>query len=148
VPFDSLTTLDYPHDDLFIGDLWTDQYYPYSFDGKIDEVRISNIARYQIIIADIEDNKDIPPSTLLLEQNYPNPFNPSTKIKYSIPELSFVTIKVYDLLGRELLTLVSEEKTVGEYEVEFSGNGLTSGVFFYRLNVGNYIDTKKMVFLK
>jgi len=84
----------------------------------------------------------------LLEQNYPNPFNPSTTIKYQIPEKSFVTIKVYDVLGNELTTLVNEEKPSGSYEVEFDGTNLTSGIYFYQLRAGKYVETKKMVLLK
>ena len=95
-----------------------------------------------------------------LYQNYPNPFNPSTKIRYDISEKSFVTLKVYDLLGREVATLVSEEKFAGSYEVEFSTkvssgiNNLSSGVYFYKLaanssiNGENYVDTKKFVLIK
>jgi hypothetical protein len=100
-----------------------------------------------------------------LEQNYPNPFNPSTKIKYQIPELSFITLKVYDALGSEVATLVNEEKPIGSYEVEFSAIGgsasggdassFASGVYFYRLQVypangeaGSFVETKKMVLLK
>jgi hypothetical protein len=148
VPFDSLTILDYPHDDLFLGDLWTDANHPYSFDGKIDEVRISNIARYQIITTDIEDTKDIFPLTPLLEQNYPNPFNPTTIINYQISELSFVTLKVYDVLGNEIATLVNEEKPIGSYEVKFDASSLPSGVYFYRLQAGSFVETKKMVLLR
>ncbi len=153
VPFDSLTILDYPHDDLFIGDLWTDAYYPYSFDGKIDELRISNIARYQITLTDVEDNnKDILPLTPILEQNYPNPFNPKTIIKYQILELSFVTIKVFDVIGNEITSLVNEERTVGEYEVEFNTSYInhdpSSGIYFYQLKAGSFIETKKMILIK
>ncbi len=149
VPFDSLTILDYPHDDLFIGDLWTDAYYPYSFDGKIDEVRISNIARYQITITDIEDNnKHILPLSILLEQNYPNPFNPTTTIQYAIPTEGIVTLKVYNILGQEIRTLVNEEKPAGTYEVEFDGTGLASGIYFYKLQAGNFIETKKTLLIK
>jgi len=83
-----------------------------------------------------------------LSQNYPNPFNPSTTIKYQLPEMNFVTIKVYDVLGNEVATLVNEEKPVGEYEVEFDGTGLPSGIYFYQLRAGNYVETKKMVLLK
>jgi hypothetical protein len=93
-----------------------------------------------------------------LEQNYPNPFNPTTVIKYYIPELSFVTLKVYDVLGNEIETLVSEKKSIGSYEVEFSAIGgsasgrnastLPSGVYLYRIQAGNYIETKKMILLK
>jgi len=149
VPFDSLTTLDYTNDDLYIGDLWTDQISPYSFDGKIDEVRISNIARYQITLTDVENsNKDILPLTRILEQNYPNPFNPITTIKYQIPVRGFVTIKVYDVLGNEVATLVNEQLPAGEYETDFSGNNLTSGIYFYQLKAENFFETKKMILLK
>jgi len=83
-----------------------------------------------------------------LEQNYPNPFNPTTKIKYQLPKISFVTIKVYDVLGKEISTLVNEEKPAGNYEVELTGDGLPSGIYFYQLRAGNYIETKKMVLIK
>jgi len=83
-----------------------------------------------------------------LTQNYPNPFNPSTKIKYQIPELSFVTIKVYDVLGKEVTTLINEEKPAGSYEVEFDASRLPSGVYFYRLQAGSFIETKKMILLR
>jgi hypothetical protein len=96
-------------------------------------------------------------SNFILSQNYPNPFNPTTTIKYSIPELSFVTIKIYDVLGSEVTALVNEQKSVGTYEVEFNshsggvrsaGGGLTSGVYFYRLQAGDFIQTRKMILLK
>jgi hypothetical protein len=83
-----------------------------------------------------------------LEQNYPNPFNPNTTINYQIPELSFVTLKVYDVLGSEITTLVNEEKPVGSYEVEFDATILSSGVYFYRLQAGSFVETKKMVLMK
>jgi outer membrane protein assembly factor BamB len=83
-----------------------------------------------------------------LKQNFPNPFNPSTTINYHIPELSFVTLKVYDVLGNEVATLVSEEKHTGNYEVEFGGTGLPSGIYFYRIQAGSFIETKKMVLMK
>jgi len=88
------------------------------------------------------------PTEFALEQNYPNPFNPTTIIKYQIPELSFVTLKVYDVLGGEVATLVNEEKPVGNYKVEFDATGLPSGVYFYRLKAGSFIETKKMVLMK
>jgi hypothetical protein len=94
----------------------------------------------------------------LLSQNYPNFFNPTTIIKYEIPELSFVTIKIYDVLGNEIATLVNEEKKVGSYEVEFSSIGgsasgrnaysLPSGVYFFKLEAGKFSETKKMILLK
>ena len=91
-----------------------------------------------------------------LYQNYPNPFNPSTKISYRISELSFVTLKIYDVLGNELATLVNEEKPMGNYEVEFDADELPSGIYFYQLISGNistssgqvFSETKKMALLK
>jgi hypothetical protein len=83
-----------------------------------------------------------------LSQNYPNPFNPSTVISYQLPVISSVTLKVYDILGREVATLVNEEKPAGSYEVQFDASGLTSGIYFYQLNAGQYSETKKMILLK
>jgi len=83
-----------------------------------------------------------------LYQNYPNPFNPTTIISYQIPELSFITLKVYDVLSNEIATLVNEEKTISNYEVEFDASGLPSGIYFYRLQAGSFVETKKMVLMK
>jgi hypothetical protein len=83
-----------------------------------------------------------------LSNNYPNPFNPSTKIKFEIPDLEFVSLKVYDVLGNEIATLVDEEKLAGEYEVDFDGKGLSSGLYFYTFKAGNFSETRKMVLLK
>jgi hypothetical protein len=97
-----------------------------------------------VFVAD--DSK--PPLVYLLSQNYPNPFNPTTKIIYAIPQLSFVTLKVYDVLGKEVAALVNQEKPTGSYEVNFNGSELTSGIYFYRLQAGDYLETKKMILLK
>jgi len=83
-----------------------------------------------------------------LRQNYPNPFNPTTIIKYDIPELSFVTLKVYDVLGKEVANLVNEEKQSGYYEIEFNSINLVSGIYFYKLQSGSFVETKKMVLMK
>ena len=80
----------------------------------------------------VEENGVVHPTEYVLFQNYPNPFNPTTTIKYQIPELSFVTLKVYDVLGNEIATLVNEEKPVGNYEVEFNASELSSGIYFYQ----------------
>jgi hypothetical protein len=88
------------------------------------------------------------PNSYNLTQNYPNPFNPKTTIKYDIPELSFVTLKVFDVLGREVITSVNEEKPVGNYETKFDATSLPSGIYFYRLQGGSFVETKKMVLLK
>lgn len=94
------------------------------------------------------ENNDEPMLSFELSQNYPNPFNPSTKIRYEIPEMSFVTIKVYDVLGKQILSLVNEEKSAGNYEIEFNGKELASGIYYYRISAGNFSQTKKMILLK
>ncbi|MBK9097227.1 MAG: T9SS type A sorting domain-containing protein [bacterium] len=103
------------------------------------------------IVVSVENTE--PAKTFFLSQNYPNPFNPVTKIKYSIPqdvrgEKQEVMLKIYDVLGREIATLVNEEKPAGEYEVEFDGSALPSGIYFYRLKAGAFSETRKMVLLK
>jgi hypothetical protein len=88
------------------------------------------------------------PESYTLNQNYPNPFNPSTKISWRSSVGSWQTLKIYDVLGNEVATLVDEYKPAGKYEVEFNASALTSGVYFYQLKTENYIETKKMVLLK
>ena len=88
------------------------------------------------------------PSQLTLIQNYPNPFNPSTNIEYSIPNAGMVTLKIYDLLGREISTLVNEEKQPGNYQVRFDGGKLSSGVYIYKLQFNNSAINKKMLVIK
>jgi hypothetical protein len=88
------------------------------------------------------------PSNYELVQNYPNPFNPVTKIQYSVPQSSLVTVKVYDVLGKEIEILIKEEKPAGEYELTWNATERPSGVYFYRLQAGSFIQTKKMILLK
>ncbi len=95
-----------------------------------------------------EKQERIIPSYFILKQNYPNPFNPTTTINYSVPKAGLVTIKVYDALGREIETLVNEEKLSGNYKVEFNGNKLSSGIYFYRMQARNFVETKKLILLK
>ena len=83
-----------------------------------------------------------------LFQNYPNPFNPSTKIYYHIAQTGFVKLAVYDILGNEVETLVNEEKPIGSYKVNFDATGLSSGIYFYKLQAGDFVQTKKMILLK
>ncbi|MDD8016918.1 MAG: glycoside hydrolase family 3 N-terminal domain-containing protein [Bacteroidota bacterium] len=90
----------------------------------------------------------IAPDVFHLSQNYPNPFNPTTTIEYQIPKQSFVTLKIFDLLGREVATLVNEKKLTGNYFVQFNGRQLPSGVYFYRIQAGNFVETKKMLVVK
>lgn len=104
----------------------------------------------------IDEQNDILPTQFVLNQNYPNPFNPITNIEYSIPLVSQVTIKVYDILGNEIETLVNEEKSPGNYVVSFDASKLSSGVYFYKLQAGNsssgsaqgFVEIKKMILLK
>jgi hypothetical protein len=99
-----------------------------------------------------ELENDLVPTEFVLYQNYPNPFNPNTSIQYAISSTQFVSLKVYDLLGREVATLVNEEKTAGSYEVDFhpvsSIKNLVSGIYFYRLQAGSFVETKKMLMIK
>ncbi|MBU0456478.1 MAG: T9SS type A sorting domain-containing protein [Gammaproteobacteria bacterium] len=88
------------------------------------------------------------PTEFSLSQNYPNPFNPSTKIKFTISDVRFTILKVCDVLGNEIATLINEEKPAGSYEIEFSAKGLPSGVYFYQFKAGSFIQTKKMILLK
>ena len=88
------------------------------------------------------------PKQFSLKQNYPNPFNPKTKIKYEIAKSGFVSLKIYDVLGREIKTLVNENKNVGFYEIEFDANNLNSGIYFYKLTTNNFSEMKKMILIK
>jgi hypothetical protein len=88
------------------------------------------------------------PSNYSLSQNYPNPFNPSTKISYQIPKSGNVTLKVFNALGKEVATLVNEEKSAGRYSVDFQGLRLSSGIYFYSIQSGSFHETKKMMLLK
>jgi len=99
-------------------------------------------------VTTVEENLIEVPSSYILSQNYPNPFNPSTKIKYSIPQTSQVQIKVFDVLGNEIETLVNEEKQMGTYELTWNAANLPSGVYFYQLKASSFVETKKMILIK
>ncbi|MCX7833838.1 MAG: M20/M25/M40 family metallo-hydrolase [Ignavibacteria bacterium] len=106
-----------------------------------------NITIYFNLTTGISNNNGIP-KVYELSQNYPNPFNPVTKINYAIPKNSFVTLKIYDLLGREVATLINEEKPAGYYSIDFDASNLSSGIYFYRLSAGDFIKTMKMTLMK
>ncbi len=99
-------------------------------------------------LINIKYNDNLVVTEYALEQNFPNPFNPATTIKYQLPASGNVTLKVYDILGEEIATLVNEEKAAGRYEVNFYVSNLASGVYIYRLNVNDYVSVKKMVLLR
>jgi len=99
------------------------------------------------VVVGVSETRNIP-QKYLLEQNYPNPFNPSTVIRYEIGDTRFVTLKVYDVLGREVAVLVNEQLSAGSYEVEFDAESLTSGIYFYKLQSGSFIESRKMMLIK
>ncbi len=129
---------------------------------EIDNIRYDNVvviysvsstgqimkSRQTIQPVGVDETVSSIPSNYLLLQNYPNPFNPSTKITYSIPQKSFVTLKVFDPLGSIVAELVNEEKEAGGYEVNFEANNYSSGVYFYKIEAGDFLQTKKMILLR
>jgi hypothetical protein len=132
----------------------------YTFDVKYDS-DISSVDTVEFLISDaktVNQTKQFilsyaAPTEYSLSQNYPNPFNPTTKIRYSIPrdvkgEKQEVKLVVYDILGKEVVTLVNEEQTAGNYEVEFNGKNLASGVYIYRIQASEYVNSKKIILLK
>ena len=139
-------TITEKHTYTFVDEILKEGKYHY----RLKQIDFDGTSNYSDIV-EIEINS---PVQFSLEQNYPNPFNPSTKIKFTVPvtlsevEGSLVTLKVFDVLGNEVATLVNEEKTSGSYEVEYNTVGLSSGVYFYKLQVGNLVETKKMLLLK
>ena len=117
--------------------------------GSVGLQALTGLAFAKTGVTSVEgrDDKSIP-TEFSLEQNYPNPFNPSTTIRIQMPVLSFVTIKIYDVLGSEITTLVSEEKPAGFHSIEFNASSLASGIYFYRIQAGTFVETKKMVLLR
>ena len=92
-------------------------------------------------------NRDVP-KDFALEQNYPNPFNPSTRIKFQVPSSGFMSLRMYDVLGREVATLVNEELKAGSHEATFDATGLASGVYYYQLRAGEFTQTKRLLLLR
>jgi hypothetical protein len=108
---------------------------------------------YNTLITNIVADATVIVDDFELSQNYPNPFNPVTKIKFTVPSIETghapsVQLIIYDVLGKEIAELVNEEKPAGSYEVEFNGSNLSSGVYFYQLRAGSFIQTKKMLMIK
>lgn len=131
------TCLDYSYDISVSGD------YIYLCSGS-DGL---NVLKY-VIPTSVDRNEDFLPKAYVLDQNYPNPFNPITKISYELAMSGFVTLKVYDILGKEVATLINEEKPIGTYEATFKASNLPSGIYFYKLQAGSFIETKKMILIK
>jgi hypothetical protein len=122
------------------------------FGGNQDSLSASalNSLEFADISNIIVSNRDITnelQGAFQLFQNYPNPFNPSTKLNYQLPKPSFVTLKIYDVLGNEVTALVNEKKPAGRYEINFNASNLSSGIYFYELQAGSFLETKKMILL-
>ena len=103
---------------------------------------------YKMIVTGVESESENVPGTYTLFQNYPNPFNPCTKINWQMAARNQVTLKVYDVLGNEIATIVNEEKEAGYHSINFNASELPSGVYFYQLKAGSFIETKKMLLLR
>ena len=100
------------------------------------------------VVTDVQNDVAALPESFRLEQNYPNPFNPTTVIRYQLPVTSYVTLRVYNVLGQEVAALVNQEMKPGSYEVTWDADGLASGVYFSRLQAGSYTETKKLILLR
>jgi hypothetical protein len=96
----------------------------------------------------VGNNGSLLPSKYELNQNYPNPFNPVTKINFALPKRAYVSLKIYNMLGKEVAALVSDTKEAGYYTIDFNGSDLSSGVYYCRLESGGFMDVKKMILVK
>lgn len=103
---------------------------------------------FSLAIATAVGEESMVPVTYSLDQNFPNPFNPTTVIRYSLPAVSQVRLAVFDMLGRQVSELVNEKKEAGSYEVKFDATGLASGVYFYRIEAGTFVQTRKLLVLR
>jgi C1A family cysteine protease len=128
----------------------------YIYNDDIDNIRATGI-QYRLKQLDFNGKftysnvvtiDEIAPFEYRLEQNYPNPFNPSTTINFAVPTKQFVTLKVFDILGNEIVTLINEEKTAGKYQIEFNAEAIPSGVYYYTLVTDKFVQTKKMMLIK
>ncbi len=128
-----------------VGKIWSDNSIPATIYFNSDQ---GLMRLFDTLTVSVEQKEPNFPLGFNLYQNYPNPFNPTTKISYSIPNQSVVSLKVFDVLGREIASLVSKEQTSGNYEVEFDASSLTSGIYFYRIQAGQFVESKKMILMK
>ncbi len=137
-----------------VDDIRDFSYYHNHGDSEGDPKLVSSGA-----LVSVDNNESEVPQHYLLYQNYPNPFNPTTTIRYSIPSLNaghstfrngraLVQLKIYDMLGRNVITLINQERLPGNYEIEFDASGLPSGVYFYSIRINEFMNTKKLMLLK
>ncbi|MBK6536453.1 MAG: T9SS type A sorting domain-containing protein [Ignavibacteria bacterium] len=122
----------------------------FSFDGKknIELVNSDNNSIEGVTGKLTNESITNIPTEFALGQNYPNPFNPSTTINYELPASNFVTLKIYDLVGKEVMTLVNEKLDAGRYSATFNGSNLASGMYFYKITAGEFTFIRKMVLIK
>ena len=127
------------------------------FNGILDEIMVYDVpltdeeikAIYESATTAVKKQPEATVTSFILNQNYPNPFNPTTTISYSLPATEFVNITVYDVLGKEIRTLVNEKQSEGSYTVDFDATGLASGVYYYKISAGDrFVETKKMVLMR
>jgi hypothetical protein len=116
-------------------------------DGALCEARFENVELLHAGTSVIESETSLP-SSLTLHSAYPNPFNSSTVISFSLPSKSSVQLKVFDIMGREVTTLINEELTAGNYHRQWDASNISSGVYFYRLQSGLFMETKKLILLR
>ncbi|MCL5028104.1 MAG: SpaA isopeptide-forming pilin-related protein [Bacteroidetes bacterium] len=136
---------------VFATELKNDGLYVGGRFSSAGNITANNIAKYSCssVPTSVDDKtENILPKKYLLQQNYPNPFNPTTTIRYDIPKAGYVKISVYNILGQEIKVLVNEEKNPGVYEVKLDGKNLASGVYFYTIRTGDFIQSKKMILLR
>jgi hypothetical protein len=122
----------------------------FAFDGK-KNIELTNSENNTIEGVTGNSSKESTaniPTEFALAQNYPNPFNPSTTINYELPASNFVTLKIYDLTGKEVMTLVNENQNAGRYTAIFNGSNLASGMYFYKITAGEFTFVRKMVLIK
>ncbi|MBC8491366.1 MAG: T9SS type A sorting domain-containing protein [Candidatus Marinimicrobia bacterium] len=142
-PLMETTDTDFTDDEVEIGETYYYRLSSVDFSGN--ESDFSDIASATVVSIDESANL---PTEFALSQNYPNPFNPITRINYDLPEATFVTLKIYDMLGREVQTLVNKSQQAGRYSVMFDASKLSSGVYFYKLEAGNFVEMKKMILMR
>jgi hypothetical protein len=124
---------------------------PWSMAGGKTAIVVRDVKVYAFSpgnVNSVNENLNQKVSDFSLSQNYPNPFNPTTTIKYAIQKRTFVELKVYDVIGREVEVLVNEAQESGYYEIEFNASKLSSGIYFYQIKTERYVETKKMLLVK
>lgn len=126
----------------------------FDVDGRTDIAVVTSFNKLAVLYnlagpTSVEDDQNnILPQKYVLEQNYPNPFNPTTTLEFSLPKSGLVQLSVFNILGEEVKLLLNEERTAGNHSIQFNANNLTSGIYFYRIQSGSFIETKKMILLK